>query len=126
MGVYDRQIATAKRLITKFGQSVTWQQITDGAPGDSSKPWKPGAATTVENTVDIVFLPEDRRDYEFLRALSGTSIPTGNLVGYMAATTFTPTLKDTVLRGTEKLGVKSIDPIAPNGEILLYIVRFEL
>lgn len=126
MGKFDRQIATAARLIKENGQLVTWRQVTDGTPADSAEPWKPGAPTTVDNSVYIVFLPEDRRDAEFLRALAGTDIPKGKLVGLMAAQSFTPTLKDVVIRDGVTLGVRTLDPLAPNGQIILYTIRFDL
>jgi len=124
MAVYDRQTALATRLITAKGQTVTWRKVTDGAAGDSSKPWKPGASVNTDHTVVIVFLPDNSKDREQLRFANGSSVPEGNLVGYMAATTFTPTLKDVVIRGTEKIGLVGIEPLSPNGEIIMYRLRF--
>lgn len=126
MGQFDRQIATAKRLIAKNGQAVTWRRTTDAAPADSAKPWKPGTSTVIDTPVTIIFLPEDRRDFEFLRLLGATEVPKGKLVGLMAAVGFTPTIKDTVIRAGVSLGIDAIDPLAPNGQIILYTVRFAI
>lgn len=126
MGTYDRQIATATRLIKAKGQSVTWRQIADGSPADPSQPWKPGASANTDYTVDMVFLPEDRRDYEFLFAMKGTEVPIGKLTALMAAVPFVPSIKDIVIRDGVKYGIRSIDPLAPNGQVILYTVRFDL
>lgn len=126
MGTYDRQIATAARLIKAKGQSVTWRQVTDGSPADAGKPWIPGATANTDHTVDMVFLPEDRRDYEFLFAMSGMEVPTGKLTALMPAVGFTPSIKDVVIRDGVKYGIRTIDPLAPNGQVILYTVRFDL
>lgn len=123
--VYATQIAAAKRLIAAKGQSVTWKSITDGAPADPTKPWKPSSSSTINYTVSIVFLPDGRVNREFIRQLNGTEIPKGRLIGLMAAVPFQPSLKDTVLRGSEVLTVEAIDPIMPNEEIIMYTVRFD-
>lgn len=125
MGVFDRQIAQAVRQISQKGQTVTWRQVRDGA-GDVEQPWKPGAAENTDVQVKIVFLPESARNLEFLRLLQGTSVPTGNLTGLMAAQTFIPKVKDIVIRDGVPMGVCSVDPLAPNGEIIMYSLRFEL
>lgn len=122
MGVYDRQIATAQRLIREKGQSVTWRSVRDGAPGDSSQPWKPGAAVNTDNTVNMVFLPPDRRNSEFLRLLADTELPKGDVLGYMGAVSFTPSLKDIIIRGSETYTITSLDHLQPNEESILWIV----
>lgn len=124
MGKFDRQIATAARLIAENGQSVTWRRITDGAPPDPGKPWKPGASAFIDSTVRIVFLPEDGRGFEFLRLFGDTEVPKGKLVGLMAATSFVPTIKDSVIRAGVALAIEAINPLSPNGETILYTVRF--
>lgn len=126
MGVFDRQIANAIRVIQKKGQVVTWRQLSDGAPADMSKPWKPGETVETEVEVSIVFLPETQKNLEFLRLIMGTTVPTGNLTGLMAAQNFTPKVKDIVVRDGIPLGVCSVDPLAPNGDIILYSLRFDL
>lgn len=124
MGEYDRQIATAKRLIKKKGQGVTWRSIENGAPPDASKPWKTSTSTNLDNLVDIVFLPVSRENKRFIQALGGTEVSTGFLLGYMAAVDFEPSIKDVVIRNGEQLEVLNIDIVAPNGDPILYILEF--
>lgn len=125
MGVYDRQIANAKRQIAEKGQSVTWRVQSNGAPVDSSKPWKPSAGTPDDKTVKIVFLPLDLQTRKFLSYLKGTEVPTGSLGGLMGAVDFEPKLKDVVIRDGKELVIRNFDLIAPNGEPILYILEFD-
>lgn len=124
MGVFDRQIASAKRLIAKNGQFVTWRSIGEPTPVDPNKPWDETTHTQTDSSVKIAFLPTDRIGAEFRNYLAGTSVPMGKELGYMAPVDFTPSLKDVVLRGSEELSILKIDRIAPNGEIVLYIIEF--
>lgn len=124
MGEYDRAIATAQRLIAKKGMSVTWEQQTNGTPTDPGKPWRPSGAAPTEKTVNIVFLPYNRENQQFLSMLAGTEVPKGNEYGLMGAVDFEPNLKDTVVRGTQRLGIETIDRLAPNGQVVLYTIGF--
>jgi hypothetical protein len=123
MSVFARQRETAKRLIVKNGQAVVWRSLSNGAPADTAQPWKPGAGSNVDSPVSIVFLPENRLGYEWIARLANTDIPEGSGFGLMHYVSFVPTLKDTVTKGGENLRVVSIDPLAPNGEVILYVVR---
>ena len=125
MGVYDRQRATALRLIAAKGQEVIWQQQT--ATGGT--PAKPAATATVEHLVRIVFLPVEREYVgTFLQLIRDTDIPEGYMLGMMGFVPFTPSLKDTVLRGAETLHLSQrngVEVINPNGEgAVLYMLRF--
>lgn len=124
MGEYDRLIAVAKRLIAQKGQTVAWEERTPtgGTPG------KPGGTTVVSNTVKMVFLPMEREYLAtFLSTYKDTEVPTGLLMGLMAQVPFEPTLKGTVLRGSERYVVadeNGIEKYDPNGEgAILYVIR---
>ena len=126
MGQFDRQIATAQRLIAKNGRKCVWQQLVDGAPADSDKPWLKGKDTTEDHDVTIVFLPAKGANNAFLQALSDTPINVGEDYGLMAAVDFDPTNRAEIYAedGTTLLrGVKTVDPLAPNGDIILYTVQ---
>lgn len=127
MGVYDRQIATAKRLIEKKGRKCVWRSIDNEAPSDADKPWKPGAVDTEDYNVSVVFLPDTRSQVEFLQALTGTDINVGEDYGLMPAVDFVPTLRAEIYdeTGTTLLRtVNSLEPLAPNGDVILYTLRF--
>lgn len=130
MGIYDRQILTAKRLLFRNGQSVTWREpaapIT--APTGPAQPWKPtaGIPTDYPDT-RIAFFPNTKENRETLHYSNDTDIPAGSEIGLMGAVDFNPTLKGIVIRPDgQQLRVKSISPIKPNGEIILYTIDFDV
>lgn len=124
MGTFDRQIATAKRLIEKNGQKITWRKPGTSTP-DTDKPWLPVATTPTDYTdISIVFLPNNRINNELLRYFGATEVTTGNVRGLMWAVSFVPTANDIVLRAGVELRVKSIDTLAPNGQVILHTIEF--
>lgn len=124
MGVYGRQIATARRLIRDKGQPVIWQQVRDTE--NESEPWKPSNTPPTEHTVDMVFLPETRTDREGQRSMGGMEVPTGNLIGLMGSVPFEPSIKDIIIRDGVPLGIQTIDALAPNGDIIYYTIRLKV
>lgn len=126
MGVYDRQIALATRLITKYGQLCTWQKPVDGIGGTPENP----AVSTFDSYTDIplVFLPERLNSFaSILSMFPGSDVPTGGVKALMPAVAFVPELTDSVLRGAETLNVRDdngIDVLNINGEPILYFVKF--
>jgi len=114
----------AKALIAESGQSVTWRQIVDGDPADALKPWKPGATDETDNTVDIVFFPEDLQGFRVEQRIKGTPIKESYEIGYMAQQTFVPTTKDVMIRDGVEHRVWYIDPIQPDGDDILYVIGF--
>ena len=125
MSRYTAMIASAKRLIASYGQVVTWRKLDDSVAADDAEPWKPAPARTVDISVHMVFLPDDRRGYEALVALAGTDVPKGKLVGYLAQQAFKPSLKDTIIRNGESYGIRTITPISPAGEVIMYTVELD-
>lgn len=124
MAQFDRSIATAKRLIAKYGQAVTWRQITDVLP-DPNEPWNPGEPEIVNNTVVIAFLPVGKEQLETLRLRPGTEVPKVSEMGYMfGGVEFEPNMKDVVVRNGVELSIVYIDELHPNGQEILYTVLF--
>lgn len=124
MGVFDRQVATALRLISKNGQAVTWRSLVNGAPVDANKPWKPSAATGTEHSVKIVFLPRKEQNEKSIQYMEKSEVPTGLLKGLMGQVDFVPKLKDVIIRGSLQYEVETIDIIDPNGEgVILYTIE---
>jgi hypothetical protein len=122
---YTRQIESAKRLIAKYGQAVTFRKIANGTPENLEMPWKPGPAVQTDYSVSMAFFPVGRVKNEFEHYSKDMQTPEGSELGYMASQDFVPAIKDVVLRGGEVLTVRSIDRIAPDGTPILYIVHFE-
>lgn len=127
MARFDRQIATANKLIQKNGQLVVWKSVTTGAPADAAMPWKPTVAVDPQHDAYICFLPINRQMTQLFNYLRGTNdIPTGSVMGLMAGNVaFAPKLKDVVMRDGDTLRIKSIDLLSPNGQKILYTIEFE-
>jgi hypothetical protein len=125
--IYGRQIETAKRLIKKYGQLVTWKKSL--AVSDTSEPWKEKLEDEDEETLEIdvyiLFLPVGRINTEFQMFFQGTEIIVGNLKGLMANVDFEPNAKDVVIRSGEEIRIKNISPIEPSGIPILYTIEFD-
>lgn len=118
--VFATQIATAQRLISKFGQSCTWRKTAVSTP-NPAKPWEMISGTVTDTTVKVVFVSKFKEHF-FLKYMANTEIPEGLFIGYMAAQNFTPAINDILIRGHETLTIQAIDIVEPNGEPILYIV----
>jgi hypothetical protein len=121
MMVFDKQLLSAQKMIAKYGQVCTLRKITNGTP-DPTKPWEPVAPTTSDVSVRIAFFPNTRTNNEFLHYIPGTEVPAGIEVGYLAGDAPAPALQDLVIRDGKTIAILSIDRIAPNGEVVLYIL----
>lgn len=123
MGVYDRQVETAKRLIAAKGAECVWKRTTAAAGGDA---WNPQPGAPQEWPVSIAFFaPRDvgRGSAEFLAAIAGTEVPTSSEIGLMAGgLEFEPSADDVIERWDGVKGIKTIDRLAPNGQAILYFV----
>lgn len=120
---FDRQISTALRLIKKNGQKVVWRKIEDVKNTD--KPWLPSDAIVTNYDVDICFLPVGREGMDTMVFFQNTEVEIGSVKGLMGDVDFEPSLKDVVIRGEEELRILSIDLLSPNGQEVLYKIRFK-
>lgn len=124
MGVFDRQIATAQRLIEKYGQKVIWNSKLKA--DNAGQPWKPGQAADTPHEVSICFVPKtDRLSRQLIQALTGTEVKVGSLAGLMGVTDFTPSGDDYVTRDGKLLTIDTLDVLNPNGQIVLYTIEFK-
>lgn len=118
MGEYDRAIASVLRSVAKKGRACTWV-IPVAAEGEKS--WKSGPAQEpINNAVRILFLPSAKG----LEYLFQTEVPVGSEIGLMGAVPFVPALSHIVDRVTDELKPSTINPLAPNGQVILYAMSF--
>jgi hypothetical protein len=131
--MYEAQIQTALRLIARKGKIVVWRKLAETV--DSLKPWKQSAdaANNVDVNVSMVFLPVSRVGQEYVRFATGGDIPEGSLYGLIGSQSFMLTLddakeclKDVVIDGLKEYRIKNISPIAPNGNVIIAYVEFEI
>lgn len=125
MARFDRQIATALRLIEKNGQLVKWRVVTAPIP-DPTRPWENGTETVVDNDCTICFLPITKEMRESLIFIRGTEVPGGSVMGLMGKVdNFVPAVTDTVVRDGVVYTIKNIDILSPNGQVVLYTIEFK-
>jgi hypothetical protein len=127
---FERQIATATRLIDRYGATCVWRE--PGTPTGS--PASPVPGTPEDHAVKIVFLTNTTRESlaGLLSMITETELPTGGKRGLMAAVNFQPSLSGRVAVGTtfaepalRLIPKNGIDLLAPNQvEPILYYLRF--
>ena len=131
MTVFERQIALARRMIAKNGMAVQWQ--SRGPLNVGGTPAKPsGASDPVLTPVKIVFLPAKQESLAGLFSMFSQDVPdvpTSGVRGLMASTVgLEPSVNDLVIRkpgDVLHLDLKrGIDVLAPDGEPILYFLRF--
>jgi hypothetical protein len=131
MSAFNRQLATAVRLIAKYGASCTWTKRIETAH-DNSKPWKQDQDNATPYTVKMVMLRNKGNSaapawaQALIHLMQGTDIPAGKPAALLAAKnlTFVPDQTDLVMLNGATMKVESIDPIAPDGLPIIYIIKF--
>ena len=125
MGVYDRQIATALRLIEKYGQQCEVRKSGVAVPDDPHRPWLGGEAPPQVHTPHIAFVPATSGASSFGmtkfrdRDANSASFST---FGLMGAQDFTPQVTDQLSRDGQPLVIVAVDTLSPNGEPILHIL----
>jgi hypothetical protein len=128
VGVFDRSIATAKRLIDKYGQDCHWQKP---APDDGGTPGYPetGVAPDPIPVRMAFFSPRDlgRGSEEFMAMMAGMDVSSSKEIGLLAGgLTFEPDDQDHIIRDPAgaaiPVSIQKIDRLAPNGTPVLYYV----
>lgn len=116
--MFERQTKTAQKLISKYGQDVTFVHILDEKQND--RPWLTQVRDEAELTVKMVFLPLNRSGLETLTLMNKSEVAQKALLAYMPKQNFEPSLNDYVIRDGERLEILSIDEINPNGESVYF------
>ncbi len=123
MGVYDKSIAAAHRMIAKYGEECHWLKEGEAAPG--ADPWR-----DVRDGDDPDGLPckiawfPPNSNLAFLAAIAGTEVPAHSEYGLMAGDVpFEPDLSDRIQRTSGKTDILRLDKLAPNGvDNVLYTI----
>lgn len=121
MAQFDTAIATAKRLIEKFGETSTHRRHEDGSPPDPNQPWNPGTETEVDTPVSAVWLNYDQKRVDGQLIKIGDQevlIPGSDLSAAPDPET------DLMLRASgEQWSIQSVDVLSPNGQRILYTLH---
>jgi hypothetical protein len=127
MGQFDRQIATAKRLIDKYGEACFWQKPGDRAPGVD--PWRGSNIDPPDPVpVRIAFFPNggDNSLAAVIAALGDSDVNIASEYGLMAAVPFEPLTSDTLTDSAgNNVEIVKMTPLRPNGEIILWKLWIE-
>lgn len=124
--IYDRQIATAKRLIAKYGAEAVWTK--PAAQDGAAKPWRDvREGEPSDFSVPIALFSAKDLGYGSTFALAqmaGTDeIPVHKQMGLMSGgLAFVPDLTDSVVIAGSPVEVVQIDILQPNGIPLLYFL----
>lgn len=124
MADYTRAIASALRMITKYGQSVTLVKFADTTP-DSSQPWRTGAPTESTQTVFGVFQNYDLVSRGGSRHIQGELILAGDKKFLIAASGLTnpPTPKGEIRVSSIIWKIVSVEELAPSGTPIMYSLQ---
>lgn len=120
MGTFDRIASSAARLISKFGQDVTYRVATTAI---GSSPWQGDSPVFIDYTVKAVFIPVDRVDRDTMVYREMSDIPIGFVTMYIGRVPFVPKLKDSVLREGKVLSVSRVQAYKPNEEVIAYVLE---
>ena len=121
--VIDRAVATAQRLITQNGEPCTWVQSSPSTIPDPAKPLVKANGVLVSVPVSILFTSGSS---PLAQLLAGSSVIESGQTAIMPSVGFTPKLSDKVTRSDgSKIGLKSLNPVKPNGTIVLWKLVFE-
>lgn len=122
MAKYDRQVATAKKLIKKYGSIEIFRQIRDVA--DPEKPWEDDGKVTTDTPVYMVFINDSTSLAEVFAAyLAGTTIADGSTVVYIADFGLQPTNKDVLIKDGVEYRIESVETLKPATQTILHALK---
>jgi len=122
IGQYDRQIATALRLIAQYGMVCQWHKDTL-VLDDPTKPWQGGGGAPAVKTPSIVFIPATDGASGFgLSKFRDGETQSFSTFGLMGAVDFEPLTTDSVYRDGQPLVISAVDVLKPNEQVVLYIL----
>lgn len=119
MGVFDRQIETARRLIAKNGEICVWREMVNAA---GSEPWKPSDPAEIDvpkHDVKICWVPEAT-----IRNMFDSEVPRLTYYGLMSVQDFRPSIQDDIQRSDgSRAKVEWLTELNPNGaESILWAI----
>ena len=121
MGVFDRQIASALRLIKKNGMKCTYHSVQ--AIPDSPQEWNGDDPITATYEVDMVFIPVDRVDRDTQVYREYQDVPLNFTQCYIPIVPFVPKLKDYFFRDGKQYNVQRVVEYKPNNEVIAYMLE---
>lgn len=123
MGVYDRSIETALRLIERYGIQCEWRS-GDVTPADPDRPWLGGERVPGVHNPFIAFVPatDGSSSFGLTKFREGSEVEGFTTFGLMAPQDFEPQVTDRVTRDGSLLVIKAIDVLKPADVPVLYVL----
>lgn len=122
MGVFDRQVETARRLIERYGEACLWQK--PGEKDDAEKPWVGSSLAPPDPVpVKVAFFPNggDQSIAAVIAMLGDTDVNIASEYGLMPAVDFNPATSDSLTDSSDRLvEIVKMTPLAPNGQIIFW------
>jgi hypothetical protein len=119
MAQYDGSIATALRLLTKFGEASALVRRVDPAPADPDEPWELGAPSETEYPVKAAWLNAEVSRGPFLGL-----VQEGDQVVYVAASglsvTPDPSLDSIKRASGDRWSIEAVRTLSPNGQLIMH------
>ena len=122
MGVYDRPIATAKRLIDKYGEPCVWRKFNVASGTQDWNEQASGPDDYTDYPVTVAIFPYDRQSASALAKLAGLSdIERYDMYGLMPAVAFAVESRDLLISPTRgPLRPVRLDPLQPGSDVVMY------
>lgn len=122
MTKYSPQIQRVLALLMRKGTQVIIRRETVIAP--DSEPWKGGSVNYTDYVAPVIFFPYTRIGHEWLGYDKGVEVPDGQTLAVFPALPFDLTMQHFVINGIvgteEVLRFSSINPLQPDGAVILY------
>jgi hypothetical protein len=116
MSFYSNMAATALRLVTKYGQSITLTRPTGGTFSPTTGAETGGTTTTITGYGAAVPWEKTATDQNV----------NNDLMVILEATSTAPAINDTCTINSVAYKVVSIDIISPAGTVVAYVLRCRL
>lgn len=127
MAQYDKAVATATRLIAKFGGPAVLRRYADAPLPDADKPWRRGSPTPADTSVNAVFLNFGDMGRAGEQYMPGTVIEEGDKLVLISGGDLAepPHLRDRLYRdgaGADDEGwsIVQVQTLDPNGQQVLH------
>ena len=123
----DINVLATIMSITKKGMNITFRKTTAGAPLIAGQDWKPTANTNIDQTVKVVFLPEETINfYTNVRILHTDNDQEGFEYGLMANVGFAPELDDEIIKNGVQYRIRYVLKYAPDDTPILWIIGIKI
>lgn len=126
---YSKTLQTARRLITKFGRTVTFVKLSAG-PTDPTKPWRgatdPRAIDPVSSLeIDAVFVEPESLERLGLQRASADFIKSAEQVMIVATDQDLGKFDEVIDTDGGRFKCDNIQTLQPAGTIILHYVRVQ-